>query len=134
AKGGRSHLFYTGPVANHDFKNFHIKLEVMTTPGSNGGFYFHTRPQDKGWPDAGYEVQVNATHKDIKKGASLYGIVNVLEPPAPDGQWYTQEIIVEGNRIRSIANGVTVVDYTQAEGGDPNRPKNMAGRVLSSGT
>lgn len=132
--GGRSHLFYDGPVANHNFKNFHLKLEVQTTPGSNGGLYFHTEYQDKDWPAKGYEIQVNATHKDPKRGASLYGIVNLADAPAPDGVWYTQEVIVEGNRIRSLVNGKTVVDYTQPAGGDPNRPKGMAGRLLSSGT
>jgi hypothetical protein len=131
---GPSHLFYVGSTHNHDWKNFHVKLEVMTTPGSNGGFYFHTRPSDSVWPDTGFEVQVNATHKDPKKGASLYAIVNLMEPPAPDGVWYTQEIIVEGNHVRSIVNGKTVVDYTQPEGGDPDRPKGMAGRVIDHGT
>src|SRR5262245_20496187 len=33
--GPRSHLFYVGPVANHNFKNFEFKADVMTTPGSN---------------------------------------------------------------------------------------------------
>src|SRR5882757_7723323 len=41
-KGPRSHLFYTGPVANHDFKNFELIAEVLTIPGSNSGIYFHT--------------------------------------------------------------------------------------------
>ena len=27
-KGPRSHLFYTGPAANHDFKNFELSAEV----------------------------------------------------------------------------------------------------------
>jgi hypothetical protein len=134
AKGGRAHLFYDGTVAQHNFKNFHLKLDVMTTPGSNGGLYFHTAFQDKGWPDKGYEIQVNGSHKDPKRGASLYGIVNLPDPPAPDGVWYTQEIIVQGNRIRSVVNGKTVVDYTQPQDGEPNRPKAMTGRVLSSGT
>src|SRR3990172_3046693 len=44
--GERSHLFYDGPVANHDFKNFELKLEAMTQPGSNSGIYFHTRSEE----------------------------------------------------------------------------------------
>jgi hypothetical protein len=35
--GERSHLFYTGPVDDHDFTDFELKLDVMTTPGSNSG-------------------------------------------------------------------------------------------------
>src|SRR5215471_14229312 len=65
--GPRSHLYYVGNVGNHDFKNFEFKAEVMTTPGSNSGIYFHTAYQDKGWPDKGFEVQVNNSHTDWKR-------------------------------------------------------------------
>ena len=52
--GRRSHLFYTGPVQNQDFKNFELKLEVLTRPRANSGVYFHTKYQESGWPDKGY--------------------------------------------------------------------------------
>src|SRR3989304_3482250 len=44
--GERSHLFYDGPVENHDFKNFELKLEAMTEPHSTSGVYFLTAHQD----------------------------------------------------------------------------------------
>ena len=72
-RGGRSHLFYTGPVGGADFKNFELKLEAKTTPGSNSGVYFHTAYQDKGWPGKGFEAQVNTTHKDPKKREACTG-------------------------------------------------------------
>ncbi|MHC4632579.1 MAG: 3-keto-disaccharide hydrolase, partial [Planctomycetota bacterium] len=62
--GPRSHLFYVGPIENANFKNFEIKAEVMTKPSANSGIYFHTKYQETGWPDKGYEVQVNNTHSD----------------------------------------------------------------------
>src|SRR5690349_21802163 len=40
--GERAHLFYEGPVGNHNFKNFEFKAQVMTTPGSNSGIFVHT--------------------------------------------------------------------------------------------
>src|SRR5687768_12170076 len=40
ANGERSHLFYVGD--DKPFKNFHLKIDVKTTPGSNSGIYFHT--------------------------------------------------------------------------------------------
>ena len=40
--GDRAHLFYDGTIANHSFKNFEWKVNVMTTPGSNSGLFFHT--------------------------------------------------------------------------------------------
>src|SRR4051812_5783326 len=72
--GKRSHLFYEGPVHNHDFKNFHLRAEIMTFESANSGVYFHTAYQQTGFPDKGFEVQVNTTHKDPKKTAGLYDV------------------------------------------------------------
>src|ERR1051325_7646749 len=59
--GPRSHLYYVGPVHNHDFKNFELKVECMTFPHANSGIYFHTEYLDNDWPSKGFEVQVNQT-------------------------------------------------------------------------
>ena len=40
--GERAHLFYDGPVMDHNFRNFEFKATVMTTPGANSGIYIHT--------------------------------------------------------------------------------------------
>ena len=77
-KGGKSHLFYTGDVNGGNFKNFELKVKIKTFPGANSGVYFHTKYQDEGWPQNGYECQVNSTHKDPKKTGSLYGVKNIL--------------------------------------------------------
>ncbi len=114
SQGERSHLFYTGELA--PLKNFHFKAEVMTTPGSNAGLYFHTKYQAEGWPKFGYECQVNVSHKDPKKTSSLYGVDNVDDPGVKDNEWYTQEIIVEGRHIVLKVNGNTMVDFTEPEG------------------
>lgn len=130
--GLRSHLFYVGPVVNHNFKNFEFKADVMTTPGSNSGMYVHTEYQESGWPTRGYEVQVNNTHPDPRKTGSLYAIKDVLKAPAQDNEWFTQQITVKGKRIIVKVNGKTLVDYTEPE--NVERPSDMAGRLLSSGT
>lgn len=133
ADGPRSHLFYVGPVQNHDFDDFELKADVMTRPGSNSGIYFHTQYQETGWPSAGYEVQVNNSYEsDPRKTGGLYAIEDVKETPVEDGEWFTMYIRVEGNHIVVKIDGETVVEYTEPE--DPERPDNMAGRVLSSGT
>lgn len=113
-EGPRCHLFYDGDLA--PIKNFHLIAEVMTTPGSNAGIYFHTRYQPTGWPKYGFECQVNVSHKDPKKTSSLYSVVNVADPGVQDNQWYTQEIIVKGRNIVLKVNGKTMVDYTEPEG------------------
>ena len=130
--GKRSHLFYQGLVANHDFKNFELQLDIKTVPKANSGVYFHTVYQDTGWPAKGYEVQVNNTHKDVKKGAGLYAIKDNLEAPAKDEEWYTMRIKVEGKRVQTFVNGKQIVDYT--EEANAARPESMKGRLISKGT
>ena len=134
AKGpGPSHLFYVGPVQNHDFKDFHFKAEVMTFPNANSGIYFHTKFQEEGWPSQGFECQVNNTYeKDPRKTASLYAVKDVKQAAAKDNEWFTYEIIVKGRQITMKINGKTVNEHTIAE--DYKPPQNMKGRVLSSGT
>jgi len=132
ANGNRSHLFYDGPVANHNFKNFEFKAQVMTMPNSNSGIYFHTQFQTEGWPGKGYEVQVNNTHGDWRKTGGLYAIEDVKEAPAKDNEWFTEHIIVQGKKITVMVNGKTTVEYTEPE--NPERPESMAQRLISSGT
>jgi hypothetical protein len=151
--GGRAHLFYVGADGAAKFKNFELKAKVKTTPGSNSGIYFHTAFQEKGWPDQGFECQVNSTHTDPKKTGSLYGVINVLalqpgqkEPeggknikveaaPSKDGEWFDYDIKVENKHITLMINGQVTVDFTEPEGWDPAKElKNMPGRKLSEGT
>lgn len=149
-KGGRSHLFYAGDVNGGTFKDFHLKVRAKTFPGANSGIYFHTAYQDEGWPDKGFEAQVNSTHKDPKKTGSLYAVKNIVvlaegqeapkggesevreAAPSTDGEWFDYDIVVKGSQITISVNGETTVDYTQPEGG-PNA-KNMPGRKLDQGT
>jgi hypothetical protein len=130
--GPRAHLYYDGPVENHDFRNFEWKADVLTFPQANSGMYFHTGFQESGWPAKGYEVQVNNSGSDPRRTGSLYAIDDVEEAPAADGEWFTQHVIVNGNRVQVLVNGRQVVDYTQAPSAD--RPADMSGRLLTSGT
>lgn len=128
----RSHIFYDGPVENHDFKDFELKLEVMTTPGSNSGVYVHTKYEDEGWPSQGYECQVNNSQEDWRRTGSLYAIEDVRETKAKDNEWFDYDITVRGKTITIKVNGETTVEYTEPE--DVQRPAEMQGRKFSSGT
>ncbi|MEO6229257.1 MAG: DUF1080 domain-containing protein [Ferruginibacter sp.] len=132
ANGNVAHLFYEGEVMNHQFKNFEFKAQVMTTAGSNSGIYFHTAFQQGGWPEKGYEVQVNNSHTDWRRTGSLYAIQDVKEVYVPDNQWYTESITVQGKKVIIKINDKTVVEYTEPD--NVERPEGMKGRVLSSGT
>jgi hypothetical protein len=130
--GNRAHLFYDGEVANHNFKNFHLRLEIRTHPGANSGVYFHTAFQESGWPSKGYEVQVNNTHSDPKKTAGLYAVKDNFTAPAADDTWFQMEIIVDGKHVVTKVDGKVVTDFTEPEGHQP--PAKMEGRVISRGT
>lgn len=130
--GPRAHLFYEGPVMNHDFKNFEFKAQVMTKPGSNSGIYFHTEYQEKGFPDKGYEVQVNNSHTDWKRTGSLYDIKDIREVYVKDNVWFTEYITVQGKKVTIKINGKTVVEYTEPDNAVP--PKGHPGRIISHGT
>ena len=129
---GPAHLFYEGPVHNHDFKNFHLKAMVMTFPHANSGIYFHTKYQESGWPDQGFEAQVNATHTDPIKTGSLYHIKDIHDPHHKDNEWFLYEIIVQGNHVQLKINGQTVTDWTQPADFKP--PAAHPGRFIQHGT
>ncbi len=129
AQGNRCHLYYDGDL--QPFKNFHLKVDVMTKPNSNGGIYFHTKYQPQGWPKGGFECQVNNTHSDWIKTGSLWGIVNVGLRAAEDNKWWTQEIIVKGNTVTVVIDGKKMLEYVEPDGA---RPGKEFERKLSSGT
>ena len=84
ARGAVAHVFYVGDT--NPFKNFELKVDVMTEPGANRGIYFHTAYQEKGFPSAGIECQVNVSHTDWIKTGSLYGLVNIGLTPVKDNR------------------------------------------------
>lgn len=128
-RGGRCHLYYVG--ADKPFKDFELKVDVMTEPGSNGGIYFHTQYQSADWPRQGFESQVNNSHSDWIRTGSLYGIVNTGLPSARDNQWWTQTITVKGSRITVKVDGNTVLEYNEPAGAQAGRDFT---RKLAEGT
>jgi hypothetical protein len=126
--GPRAHAFWVGDGGDEaTFLNFHFKGEVKTSPSANSGIYFHTRYLEKGWPDQGYEAQVNNTQGDPKKTGGLYNVQDNFEAPVGDDEWFEYEILVDGKHIVLKINGKTVSDYTEPD--DLDRPE----RQLSSG-
>jgi hypothetical protein len=132
AAGPRSHLFYVGddPASPPEFTSFRYKADVKTTPGSNSGMYFHVKWQDQGFPQTGFEVQVNNSHRDPVRTGSIYHLVKNFKAPAKDNEWFTQEIVVDAKQktIKTYVNGELIVDYTEPEG------KTGALEVIDKGT
>jgi len=130
AKGQASHAYYTGSVGNHRFRDFELKVDIMTRAGSNGGVYVLTEFQETGgnvrasgrFPSKGFEIQVNNSHTDRIRSGSLYHVVDVLDQsPAKDDEWFTEHIIVKGDTITVNVNGKQVVRWTQTPDWDGGR-------------
>ena len=115
ANGTAGHAFYDGEFRNHAFRNFELRVDVMTKANSNGGIYVLTEFQEKGFPRKGFEIQVNNSYvKDRVKTGSLYHVEDVMdESPAKDDEWFTETIIVKGNTITVQVNGKQTVTWTQ---------------------
>jgi hypothetical protein len=115
--GPRSHLFYVGPdAAPAEFRNFHLKAEVMTKPKANSGVFIHTRMQPEGWPAHGYEVQVNNSQGDPVRTGSLYNVVKNFTPPARDDTWFTLEVAVVGKSVTVRVDGRVLYEFVEPEG------------------
>jgi hypothetical protein len=136
AAGPRSHLFYVGddPANPPQFESFHFKADVMTTPGSNSGIYFHTdwneEKNHKRFPQTGFEAQVNNSHGDPVRTASIYHLKLNFKPPAKDNEWFTEEIIVDAKNktIKTLVNGKQITEYKEPAG------KTGKNEVIGKGT
>src|SRR5207249_3472156 len=82
--------------------------EVMINERGNSGQYFRTA-FGPGFPK-GYEAQINATHRDPQKTGSLYNIAKVTDQLHKPNEWFTQEVIADGDHIIIKVNDKTVVD------------------------
>jgi hypothetical protein len=113
AAGQASHLFYDGPVGNHAFAEFDLRLDVLTRYRSNGGVYVMTEFQPQGFPGKGFEIQVNNSHSDRIRTGSLYHIVDLSTIPGKDDEWIPMEIKSQKGTITVTVKGQEVVRWTQ---------------------
>lgn len=128
--GPRGHAFYMGEVGNHEFKNFEVMVELKTMPKANSGIFIHTEYQEEGWPNKGYEIQVNQSHSDWRKTGSVYSFQDVRETFVADREWYTEHVIVKGDQITVKINGKTVNEFDESK----VRSGDLGVKKISSGT
>lgn len=123
-------LIVGGGPASHIFtevtaEDCHFRVKAKINDKGNSGMYFRTKFEG-GFP-AGYECQINATHTDQIRTGSLYpdgrtklgefkkDITVMKDAPHKPDEFFTQEVIAEGNHIQIIVNGKKTVDFK-----DPN--------------
>jgi hypothetical protein len=115
--GPSTHLFSD----KDDYTDFYYRVEAKINDKGNSGQYFRTA-FGPGFPK-GYEAQINATHGDPIRTGSLYPsfkkftdeekakICVMKNAPHKPDEWFTQEVIAEGNHIIIKVNDKTTVDY-----------------------
>ncbi len=94
-------------------------MELTTQPECNSGVYFHTAYQETGFPEKGFEVQVNNTARgdggylERKKTGSLYGLRNMYKQLVPDETPFWMRITVRGKNVQIRLNDQLLVDYVE---------------------
>jgi len=146
-----AHLFYAGDVNGHSFKNFDLRVDVMTFHCANSGIYFHTQFQPTGWPNHGIECQIDNSHSDWRRTGSLWGIRNISwgpeappadnketvtilpKPPVTDNTWFTEEVVCQDGLVTVKLNGETMFQYKVSDA-DAEHKLPTGGTWLPQGT
>ncbi|WP_237774527.1 3-keto-disaccharide hydrolase [Actinosynnema sp. ALI-1.44] len=121
SSGGMGLFWYSA----HEFRSYTLRLDWRTQGDSNSGVFigFPASTDPMSAVDNGYEVQIDATDEPSRTTGAIYGFQSAdiaardraLRPP---GEWNTFELVVSGERVRVLLNGVQVNDFTNT---DPKR-------------
>jgi hypothetical protein len=115
--GSGGNLFTEG-----EYSNFSFRFEFQLTPGANNGLGIHA-PLEGDAAYVGKEIQIldntaekYASLKPYQYHGSVYGIIPAKRDYLkPVGEWNSEEVIVEGSKIKVILNGTAIVDGDMAE-------------------
>lgn len=99
------------------FDNFVFRFEFMLTPGANNGLGIRT-PLEGDAAYVGMELQILDNEAPVYEKLAIYqyhGSVYGVIPAKrgflkPVGEWNYQEVIADGDHIRVILNGTTILD------------------------
>jgi uncharacterized protein (TIGR03067 family) len=121
--GGPGHLY----SVRGDYQNFRLRAEVAIGKGADADVYVRATEQSPGPPgtgrsQAGYAVAL-AEGKDVYTGAIsfrnpqsgthiTFGTAFTVKPD----EWFTLEVIADGNRLVTRVNGVTTVERDELLG------------------
>ena len=100
-----------------EYSNFNFRFEFQLTPGANNGLGIHA-PLEGDAAYLGKELQIldntaekYANLKPYQYHGSVYGIIPAKRGfLKPVGEWNSEEVIVQGSKIKIILNGTTIVD------------------------
>jgi HEAT repeat protein len=115
--GGHGNLY-----TEKEYSNFIMRFEFKLTPAANNGLGIRT-PLEGDAAYAGMELQILDNEADVYKDlavyqyhGSVYGVIPAKRGYLkPTGEWNTQEVIANGNKIKVTLNGVVILDGDIAE-------------------
>lgn len=99
------------------YDNFVFRFEFMLTPGANNGLGIRT-PMEGDAAYVGMELQILDNEAPVYKDlqiyqyhGSVYGVIPAKRGYLkPTGEWNYQEVIADGDHIKVILNGTTILD------------------------
>jgi len=102
-------LLLRGNFQNHTFKDFELKVDVMTLPGSNGGIYVDTDfRKAAGQARASKCKLITRTPGTPQNREPLFSKDNGSEV-AKDNQWFTEHLIVKGRHVTILVDDKQVL-------------------------
>ena len=110
--GGSGNLY-----TEKEYSDFTLRFEFQLTPGANNGLGIHT-PLEGDAAYLGKELQIldntaeiYANLKEYQYHGSAYGIAPAKRGfLKPVGEWNEQEVQVQGNKVKVVLNGETILD------------------------
>jgi hypothetical protein len=121
-------------ILKSDFRiqNFELSMKVKTTEGAVGQINFSTTRRDDPDSKRGYTVLINNSDYSTglpQKTGSLSRIRNNFIRTAENGEWFSLDLSVIGNRIKVTVNGKIISEYTEPQ--NVKRLEEFSGMVLS---
>jgi len=109
-------------LTTEEFGDFVLRFDFKLTPGANNGLAIRTPAQGTPAFD-GIELQIlddgHEKYKDLQPWqahGSIYGVVAAERGAClkPAGEWNTEEVTVQGSKIKVVVNGKTIMDADTA--------------------
>jgi len=122
-EGGKSHWLQSPDK----YSDLVIRLEYQLAVKGNSGIYL--RAPKHGWVSKiGLEIQLlddenyKGKIRPYQRCGSVYGsIVPETRVPAPAEQWNAIEVLLSGQRVRTVLNGVELYDTTLDQAAEDTR-------------
>jgi len=116
-QGGHGNIY-----TEKEYSNFVMRFDFKLTPAANNGLGIRT-PLDGDAAYVGMELQILDNDADVYKNladyqyhGSVYGVIAAKRGHLkPVGEWNTQEVIANNNKIKITLNGTVILDGDIAE-------------------